>query len=435
MSTETKQGSGSLWAMVWMTFLTIGVIAGAGVYLDYRLETFEKQVLSQNEASQEAILKNREVSADFANQFTSTIKEMSQLLTTTVESVSQHTTALALAIEKNEQSQSEALKASLEELSKEIRAENQRLRTTLARLSDDLGSAGEWMKALAAANESQAVRLDGVERTMVSLTRQAETLNQSIAKTIADKASVLEDRLVAIEEASSQNIDEIHGQISALQKGQRRIMETGSQTFSALNSNIKDVRSAQMEWQQDVASRKNKSAATMVGIHDNLKTLADQMEVGFAANNDQTDILRSDLAEMSQTLSDRTEDLLVQLIRANTTNTEERGEQSREIGAALQSFSEQTHTSMKALDSLQTLMSKTLARIDTQSEEGKRIYTAIVELQTTLDDFGAMANAVPASLEEKPLGLSKSNEAADWFSTLPQSGATETVVFKGSDQE
>lgn len=453
MSTETTRGNGGLWATVWMTLVAVGVIAGAGAYLDYRLEAFEDQLLARTEASQSAIqqevkseiLKNRESSAEFASQFSDTIKEMSQLLSTTVESVSQHTTALASVIEKNEQDQSEVLKATLAELSEEIRAENKRLRTTLAQLSENLSEANSAIVSLASVQKSQGDKLDGMEARFVSLTEAAESLNETIAATVSRKTDALSGQLAALEKQSSTSLKAVQKQISDLSAGQSRIVEANTQTFSAINNNVREVRSAQVAWQERVASRKDESSARMAGIHDNLRTLADQMELGFASTSEQTDVLRSDIAQMGQTLSDRTEDLLVQLIHTKSEGEEERAAQSQKIGAALESIGAQTETSLqslhanlrgfeKSLTSLKAMMVRSLDTLDSQSEEAGMVRAVLGELQGSLehtqDQMDTFAELMPdEDSGSKAIGMA---DSSCWLSTLPSTGASGMVMTQGT---
>lgn len=355
-STPPNGGNASLWAAFWMMLLAVCVIAGAGVYLDYRLENFEKRLQHEMQTTQAEVSESRKQSADFAQNLTSTLKELSGLLTITVDSVTQHTATLAAAIEKKEQTQTEALQTALQELSAEIRAQNERLSATLASLDEGVSTLREQSDAthtqLAALGETVEAVGKGVSGGFSSLSGLAQALNETVNTRFKEQAESFNARLAALEENACSSLEQFNTQLTAVAE-RAKTAEANDQLalrrLAALQDQIGSIEDAQTGWQQRVALAKEQSDATMTGIHESLRFVADRLEVGFAGASQQNEVLRADVIELGATLTHRTEDLLVRMIGANENQEKQAEEQTKQIGSALRSLSEQTGAEMQTL--------------------------------------------------------------------------------------
>lgn len=328
-----QRSGGTFWIVLWMSVLTVGLVAGAGAYLDYRLNQFENRLDEEVQYTQSEIYKNRQETADFAKQVSGTLKDLSDLLTTTVDSVSRHTKTLAQAIEKKEQSQVEAINASLEKLSQEIRAQNEELRATLANLGDEVQSVQGQIASVEAQTQKQTKAMtamqEKVDGQFASLTDLAKSLENTMQTRFAAQSKTLNDSIAKLESHSDKKLQELAGELDKVSQG------------------VATVHNTQNAWQERVLSKKGESASVMAGIHEQLRSINDQVEVGFAGNHEQTKVLRSDLAELSHTLTQRTEDLLVRMIDAKEDQSEQAAQQSEEIGARLNDMKSSLSTELE----------------------------------------------------------------------------------------
>lgn len=318
IQTETRSGSG-FWIGFWLTLLFVAAAGGAGTYLDYRLQQFEDQIVQQ----QKEIQQNREYATAYTKSLTTTLDSLSTMMNQTVTSFTQHTTKLAAVIEKKEKSQSEYLQTAIEELNLRIQEENESLRTSLAALSKELSNTNSALRVVQAktesadqraelANQKIAALQDAVENDFSNLTQLAKAMSQSIQAQFETQAAAFSRDINALNETSQRGMQKIDKQVASMDVAQRE----SAQQIATLSESISGVKSQQSEIAKTVANNANCVSGTVGTLQDNLKTMAGQLEIGFAAAVEQNDVLRSDLAEIGYTLTERTEDLLVQMIDA-----------------------------------------------------------------------------------------------------------------------
>ncbi|MDP8243317.1 MAG: hypothetical protein P9L94_04490 [Candidatus Hinthialibacter antarcticus] len=318
IQTETKSGSG-FWIGFWLTLLLVAAVGGAGAYLDFRLQQFEDQIVQQ----QRDILQNRENAKVFTQNLTGTLDSLSTMMNQTVTSFTQHTTKLAAVIEKKEKSQSEYLQTAIEELNLRIQKENETLRISLAALSKELSDTNSVLRVVQAkavsadqraelANQKIAALQDAVENDFSNLTQLAKAMSESIQAEFETQAATFSRDISALNETSQRGLQKIDNQVASIDAAQR----DSAKQVALLSENVSGVKSQQSDIAKTVADNANCVSGTVDTLQSNLKTMAGQLEVGFAAAVEQNDVLRSDLAEIGYTLTERTEDLLVQMIDA-----------------------------------------------------------------------------------------------------------------------
>ncbi len=317
---QPQQQSGSgFWIGFWLTLLLVAAVGGAGAYLDYRLNQFEDQIAEQ----QKEIKQNREYAATYSKSLTTTLDSLSTMMTQTVDSFTQHTTKLATVIEKKEKSQTEYLQTAIEELNHRIQKENAELRASLAALSKELSDANSTLRVvqakaestderIAKANQKIAALQNTVENDFSNLTQLAQAMSESIEAQFEAQAATFTREINALSEASQHGVEKLGKQVASVDVAQRQ----SAKQVTALSESVSGVKTQQTKLAKTVAQNTSTINGTVSNLQENLKTMAGQLEVGFASAVEQNDVLRSDLAEIGYTLTERTEDLLVQMIDA-----------------------------------------------------------------------------------------------------------------------
>lgn len=337
--TPQKSGSG-FWVGFWLSLLMLGAIAGAGVYLDYRLAQFETRLASQRAE----IIQNREEAAELAGRFTETFDALSTMLTSTVDSFTQHTQKLATVIESKEKSQSEYLRTAIEELNERIKAENESLRTSIAALSTELGEAklalgevkkdaGQTRQEVIEASQTLDKLQKSVNDDLSNLTQLANAMGESVKARFEAQSSEFASKLNALDEASQRSLQKLGKQVNDLHIQQR---ETGSQVAS-MASGMAGLNESQSELNDSIKQETRAVSGSVTQLQEDLQALAGNLEIGFAASNERAEVLRSDLAEIGYSLTQRTEDLLVQLIDAQKAAQADSAD-AEQIRSALESY-------------------------------------------------------------------------------------------------
>ncbi|MBI1388361.1 MAG: hypothetical protein GC154_07930 [bacterium] len=404
--TPQKSGSG-FWVGFWLTLVIVGAVAGVGVYLDYRLQQFEDELASH----EDSIMKGRQESAEFANRLTTTLNTMSDMLTKTVNSFTDHTAKLASVIENKEKSQSDHLQTVIEELNQNIKQENESLKLAVQNLSRQLNQtqaalhtvserAESQEQKLAEANQKIAALETSVKDDFSNLTKLANAMGESVQAQFEAQAVNFNSQVSALNDSSNRTLEAIHQDMKSVADrvdGLQAKQEENSQNVAQVASQLAGLKQSQNDFADKFASTSQCIDNTASLIEENLKTLANNMDGGFASSAEQTETLRADLAELGYSLTERTEELLVQMM-SSTEDSETAADQAQKMSSALDSYTKNVSSFIQNLND----------QIDSLNQSVQAVGERINQHQSNLvSEAGSeQVKEKPAPIEEgKPIGL------------------------------
>lgn len=404
--TNHPQNKGSTgWFIAWLIIIMVIGFAGTGYYLDTRLNSLEQKVLTQTvkvsgqtevtldklkEARQD-ILANRAESAEFAQQFSTTLHELSGLLSSTVESFSEQTSKLALAIEQKEESSVEYIKKALEQYSKETNAQSNEVLIAVNALSDAIKSTQQAAldaKSQSKSNSEQLVamydQLQNMNTTLsngfTTLTDLSKQINVTLNQRFDQQSKSLANQITALQEASNQSLISVRDKMVALaNENQSNLQKSIDNQTETLAGSLETVKG-------DLVKQTKNVSQTLTDLNGRVDNVGSKVDIGFAAATDSAETIRSDIAEMNYNLTGRTEDLLLEIADTG----KRRSEKAEEISKNLEERINQVETTVsKQLTSFSKNALSTIVDVNKD----------IASLAKRLDEFAQQsAKASPEAL-------------------------------------
>ena len=406
---QTQKSGSGFWIGFWLTLLLVAAVGGAGAYLDFRLEQFEKQIVQQ----QVEIKQNREDAKVFTQNLTSTLDSLSTMMNQTVTSFTEQTTKLASVIETKEKSQSKYLQTAIEELNVRIQKENEELRTSLATLSKEITDNNAALRTVQAkaesadqraekANQQIAALQDSVKDDFSNLTQLAKAMSESVQAQFDTQAANFSRELDMLNESTQGGMQKLSAQVQTIDVAQRESAEQ----VAELTENLSGVKTQQKQIAQTISDNAQCVSGSVGSLQENLKAMAGQLELGFASAVEQNDVLRSDLAEIGYTLTERTEDLLVQMIDAQKAVTSD-GASAEGIRASLNNYAKDVTKFMNSFaKEISTLNQSVQVLTDrVVQENGSSVATTVTEVIEEPASSADSEKTVDESKEPKTIGL------------------------------
>ncbi|MBZ0257875.1 hypothetical protein K8I31_17560, partial [bacterium] len=268
---QTQKSGSGFWIGFWLTLLLVAAVGGAGAYLDFRLEQFEKQIVQQ----QVEIKQNREDAKVFTQNLTSTLDSLSTMMNQTVTSFTEHTTKLASVIETKEKSQSKYLQTAIEELNLRIQKENEALHTSLAALSKEITDTNAALRTVQAkaesadqraekANQQIAALQDSVKDDFSNLTQLAKAMSESVQAQFETQAANFSRELDVLNESTQGGMQKLSTQVQTIDVAQRE----SAQQVSELNENLAGVKTQQKEIAQTITDNAQCVSGSVGSLQD-----------------------------------------------------------------------------------------------------------------------------------------------------------------------
>ncbi len=411
----SRNKGSSTWLIFGLVLLMVIAIGAAGIYMDYRLQLLESKILEQTEQvyvqsqntksslhrARQEILKNRAESAKLAQKVSTTIEDFSKLLNSTIDSFSQHTSVLTEAIEKKDESQLEFLKQKLSEIETKTEEQSSKMLAIAENVSKELADTKQSVHQ----SNTQA---EQTAQQVALLASRMEQMKNQINNGFTNLTDVSKELNTIVNAQFDSQMKTFTGELAALKKASGDSMNDIDNRLASLSQEIDGVEKTEKTIQQNLSEHKqslNQLASTM---DSRLSELRNNVELGFAATEENAGIIRSDIAEMNYSLNGKTEDLLIEF-------TDSGSQFKKEQLKAAKQFDNKIAAIQKSIDGISRQISQTSSfAADTHN---------LIE-EETISDLRGLADEVLALREQVASRIKNANDKVTELLQQPQSEGT-----------